>query len=156
VHFQKCGEIVGFSKDPKNPVRIWFGREFDSFVPYIGRRPGPKNAINPPNEKEQTEDLRTWDYTPNEIKKVDGWPAKQIIDRHFSGYHTWYEPKHKFVPGAEECVVQNCSQKTEARTYVNIWGSVYPVDICAKHNKEYGFTTIEDFPWKKKEETVSS
>lgn len=65
-----------------------------------------------------------------------------------SMYHHLYTLKEKLNKNLP-CMHEGCSEKCEKRALVNIWGTVYEVDLCSDHYKEWDSKCTEDFPFRK-------
>lgn len=151
-HFGRQGQVVGFNSDNKeDPVRVWFGKDCDSFVDWENRiKLSDKCAVVAPTEAEQKKDLRTWDFAESDLQKELEWSMKTLVERHFRNfYHSYCEPKNPFVAGERCCDVNGCDCLTTQRIIFNIWGTVDFADVCERHAKEYHGKSMDSFPYRK-------
>ncbi|MHB9019315.1 MAG: hypothetical protein ACYC3G_00355 [Minisyncoccota bacterium] len=151
-HFSRQGQVVGFNLDNKeNPVRIWFGKDCDSFLDWENRiKLSDKYAVVAPSEAEQIKDLRTRDFTESDLQKESEWSMKTLVERYFHNfYHSYCEPKNVFVAGERCCDVRGCDCLITQRIIFNIWGTVDFADVCERHAKEYHGKCMDSFPYKK-------
>ncbi len=159
LHYGAQGQVVGFDDGDKvAPVRVWFGKEADGLIHYPERleiESIDRYCIEPPPPSEQATDLRTRNYSRKDLTICSAWSMKTLADRYFKDfYHTLYEPKALFVSGARDCDVEGCPGVAIKRIIFNIWGSVYPADVCSSCVPKYDLVAGESFPWKKREVTV--
>lgn len=151
-HLDKQGQVVGLNLSNKeNPLRVWFGKECDSLIDFERRiEADSKYAVKSPNEDQQKNDIRTWDYAEKDLQKESDWSVGTLVKRHFSHMcHTWFEPKKPFVAGEGECEVEGCHKRTAQRIAYNVQGSVCPAEVCDKHAKEFHLKCMDFFPHKK-------
>ena len=88
-------------------------------------------------------------FSGKNLDVVNDFPVEIKAERLFGNTYMRLFVLDKPLDKSSECKHKDCTQKVGKRAMVNIWGSVYEVDVCDDHFVEYNGHLIDDFPWKK-------
>ncbi len=131
--FESQGEIVEIKDDgdPDGNIGVRFGEWYADLFDY----PDGKYTI-----------VR---FVEKELRQDADWSLEAKIVRLY-GKHCWhsvYVLKKPFDP-TEECPEEGCAEQVSRRCLINIWGSIYEIDLCGKHVEKYHGKCGEIFPAK--------
>lgn len=70
------------------------------------------------------------------------WRAEQIWLRF---HHSVYSMKEPFREGSP-CMVEGCEETATERGLINVWGTVYPIDMCPEHLERWHAKAVEVGP----------
>ena len=96
------------------------------------------------------EDQKTVRFTEDELRVDQDWCIENKIIALY-GRDRWH---HAYSLGEplnteKECMHEDCPDKCKQRIMVNIWGSVYEIDVCDNHAKKWHGMCADSFPFKK-------
>ena len=86
-------------------------------------------------------------FRRNALRRSADWTRENKARRIFgNGYHSFYHLKKHFDPNAV-CSYKGCQAKNTQRVMFNYVGSIYEVDLCDKHAKDWHGHCVESAPW---------
>ena len=88
-------------------------------------------------------------FSEKNLKMVEDFPSKIKAELLFKDSYSRLYTLNKPLNKDSECGHKDCPKKAEKRAMINVWGSVYEVDVCPQHFEEFNGHLIDDFPWKK-------
>jgi hypothetical protein len=134
MYFEQQGEVVEVvnDNDPDGPIGvrfgIWCSHLFDAF-----------------HEANQT----TVRLLEAELRKDPDWTLEIKTIRLF-GKEMWHSLFSRGIPldRNTKCQTENCIHFCDERCLINIWGSVYEIDLCSECAKQYHGMMGESWPSK--------
>lgn len=91
-------------------------------------------------------------FQKDELLVNSAWRQPEISDKHLCnalfGQNMWHARQiltEPFIPNFFDCMIQDCEEKALLRIMVNAWGTVFDVDVCAKHASFHG-RNCDSFP----------
>lgn len=89
-------------------------------------------------------------YVPSELRLDTEWKPEYYAHKLFG--KKWHSVATLKVPldPKKPCMVEECECKQEVVNWVNVWGSVFNVYLCAKHSAYYKmYSCMDSFPHRK-------
>lgn len=85
------------------------------------------------------------------LRREADWAPEVWVKRLFRhSHHFLFFYSEPLDPG-KLCMVKGCDSHREKCAWVNVWGSVFNVHVCAAHAKYYHGYCLDSFPWRPKE-----
>jgi hypothetical protein len=129
LYFEEQGQVVEIKNDGDSdgPIGVKFGR-------WCQTVPSHKSDI-------------TVRFEEVELRKDPDWSLQVKVFRCYGNdlWHSLYSIPEPFDP-QKQCKAKGCQDLNVRRCLINIWGSVYEIDLCENCAKAYHGMMGESFP----------
>lgn len=86
---------------------------------------------------------------PRDLRRNDDWAPQVHARRRFGTRFHVVQTRIGPLNRDEPCLVAECPNHQEERVWINIWGTVMDVYVCAEHARHYRrWSCMDSFPWR--------
>jgi len=132
------GEVIGTEdKDTETEIIVFFGEEV-SIIDYV-----------------TTDGKKIFYFGPDELRKEIDWNPEVKANRTF-GHSMWHTVRYDKSPLGpdDECDIKGCPDRPSKRGMINIWGTVYELNLCDEHHEHYNGKCMDDIPTYEQEQRL--